>query len=149
MAAALELEDYSYGSDTSEAEQVYYLADQDIEDDLPEDYEVEYEEEYEPSTPSLSSEEPEEYSPEAEELQERLRCRDYEETIMKVVRQEKKPQDSDDRIIPLIMFDGGSFKHIWGRGMQDSGLLFNHQELSAPVKVALLVDASPSLTRQT
>ena len=71
---------------------MYYLADQDIEDDLPEDYEEEYEEEYKPSTPSQSSEEPEEYSPEHEELQERLRCRDYEETIMKVVRQDRSPR---------------------------------------------------------
>ena len=91
---------------------MYYLADQDIEDYLSEDYDEEYEEEYEPSTPSQSSEEPEEYSPEQEELQERLRCRDYEETIMKVVRQEQKPKGSEARIIPLIMFDGGSFKHI-------------------------------------
>ena len=54
---------------------------------------------------------------------------------MKVVRQEQKPQESEDRIIPLITFDGDSFKHIWGRDMQDSGLLFNYQDLSAPVKV--------------
>ena len=50
LEATLELEDYSTGSDISEAGQVYYLEDQDIEDDIPEDYE----EDYEPSTPSRS-----------------------------------------------------------------------------------------------
>ena len=109
---------------------MYYLEDQDIEDDIPEDYE----EDYEPSTPSQSSEDPEEHSPEQEELQQRIRCRAYEETIMKVVRQQQQ-RPGDDRIIPLIMFDGGSFKHIWGTDMQQTGLLFNYQELSAPVKV--------------
>ena len=53
---------------------------------------------------------------------------------MKVVRQQQQPQ-GDDRIIPLVMFDGGSFNHIWGTDMQQTGLLFNYQELSAPVKV--------------
>ena len=47
LEAALELEDYSTGSDRSEPEQVYYLEDQDVEDDIPEDYE----EDCEPSTP--------------------------------------------------------------------------------------------------
>ena len=61
-------------------------------------------------------------------------CRAYEETIMKVVRQ-KQHEQGDDRIIPLIMFDGGSFKHIWGTDMQHTGLLINYQQLSAPVKV--------------
>jgi hypothetical protein len=70
LEATLELEDYSTGSDISAAEQVYYLEDQDIEDDIPEDYE----EDYEPSTPSQSSEDPEEHSPEQEELQQRIRC---------------------------------------------------------------------------
>ena len=41
MVAALELEDYSNGSDISDAEQVeeqvYYLEDQDIDDDIQED----------------------------------------------------------------------------------------------------------------
>ena len=61
-------------------------------------------------------------------------CRAYEETIMKVVRQ-KQHEQGDDRIISLIMFDGGSFKHIWGTDMQHTGLLINYQQLSAPVKV--------------
>jgi hypothetical protein len=66
---------------------------------------------------------------------------------MKVVRQQQQP--GDDRIIPLTMFDGGSFKHIWGTDMQQTGLLFNYQELSAPVKVTLQLDESRLPTRLT
>ena len=53
---------------------------------------------------------------------------------MKVVRQ-KQELPADNRTIPLIMFDGGSFKHIRGTAMQQTGLLINYQELAAPVKV--------------
>ena len=47
VLAALELEDFSTGSDITETEEIYYLQDQDIEEDTPEDDE----EDYEPSTP--------------------------------------------------------------------------------------------------
>ena len=46
-------------------------------------------------------------------------------TFILLVRQ-KQHEQGNGRIIPLIMFDGGSFKHIWGTGMQHTGLLINY-----------------------
>ena len=68
-----------------------------------------------------------------------VRCEEYEKSIMKTLEQEAKSSGnavfSVAQGIPVIMFDSGAWRHIWGTDLVNSGMVYDVEDLKEPVDV--------------
>ena len=68
-----------------------------------------------------------------------VRCEEYEKSIMKTLEQEAKSSGnavfSVAQGLPVIMFDSGAWRHIWGTDLVNSGMVYDVEDLKEPVDV--------------
>jgi hypothetical protein len=148
LQAALEDEDFSMGSDINSDELARAIPQEEYDQmDFDQDTALQIQaamdllditndsEDYIPSS-STSDDEPTGSAPHSPEA-DRLRSRATDQEIMQIL-QSAGPNhimNALEEHIPMIMFDGGAFMHIWGTMLVSLDILTDQQELKEPLRV--------------